>query len=264
MADEPEVAPEQEPEPKPAEEPKPEAESPPHPLEPGGKRFEQVYAERKAFEEQARQLAAEKARLEQELAATRQPTQPREYTDDELDQLEEQAQAQGDRATLRAVRAYRIRREAQAVVAAERVATQSRQIAQQVGQDLMQTFPALADPESELFKASASEYNLLMQEYLAAGRDIRQDFHATELAVGRALRRNPALARQILVEGTVAKPKPAAPADTHTEEPGAGAPASPAGEKGPKLSQRELDFCRKTGMDPKEYAKWRVTRPPRG
>ena len=245
---------------KPEPEVTPEAAPEAHPLEPGGKRFEQVYAERarlKAENEalQAR-LSAEQAAKDAAAAAT---ARPKEYTEAELDAIEEEAYSRGDRATQRAVLSYRTKKEIQRALGEKDAQQAHVGIKQRVGQELFKTFPDLADPKSELFKAASTEFTQLEQEDTVRGVDIRQDPYGIEVAVGRAIRRNPALAKVIVV----AKPK-VDEQDTHVEEGGDGARPEAVKGANPKLTSRELDYCRKTNTDPKEYAKWRVTRPTRG
>ncbi len=175
---------------------------------------------------------------------------PRQYTDDELDALEEDARSRGDRNTIHAVSNYRIDRRARALLEQHQQTQLRGQLHTNVVQGLMQSFPALGDPNSDLFKAAATEFAGLSGEYVAKGFDIASDPHATELAVSRALRKNPVLG------GKMPKAKAAEAADTHVET-GEGAPPSKGAEKGAKLTQRELDFARRSKTDPKEYAKWK-------
>ena len=246
-------------EPEPEEEPtvepgEPEEDEEPHPLEPEGKRFRQVYAEKK-------QLELELAQTKGELAAVKKPveeTKPREYTEEELDTIEERAHLAGDKATLKAVNQYRIQREVRTVVAQQQIIHGRTQLAQELGKRLFTEYPDLQNPGSQLFKAASEEYATLGNEYRMKGLDITQDVHATELAVGRALRKSPALAKRVLKEATVGK-KAAAPADTFVTE-GTHAPRKEGTVGSAKLTQRELDFCRRSGMDPKEYSKHKVER----
>lgn len=175
---------------------------------------------------------------------------PRQYTDDELDALEEDARSRGDRTTIHAVQNYRTDRRVRAIVEEREKVALRGQLHTTVVQGLMQSFPALGDPNSDLFKAAATEFSGLSGEYVAKGFDIASDPHATELAVSRALRKNPVLG------GKMPKPKAAEAADTHVET-GEGAPPSKGTDKSAKLTQRELDFTRRTKMDAKEYAKWK-------
>jgi hypothetical protein len=231
-----------------------EEETPPAPLEPGGVRFEQVYAAKKQAEERATQLAAEKARLEAQLAAaTQKPTEPQErtYTDDELDALEEQARMRGDRAAVRQITNYRIQTQAKAIIDADRQRTAQVTTSQAVGKTLFQDFADLNDPTSDLYKAAAVEYNEVAKEYAQMGRDASRDPYATELAVSRAVRKSPELAKKL-----AGPKKEVTPAGTEvTEDRPAPRPATTV-----KLTKRELDFCRRSGQDPKEYAKWRRER----
>ena len=176
---------------------------------------------------------------------------PRQYTDDELDALEEDARARGDRSTIHAVQNYRIDRRARAIVADREAQYARGQLHTSVVGTLRQSFPALEDPNSELFKAAATEFAGLSNEYVAKGLDIASDPHAAELAVGRALRKNPAM----LKRSDMPKPKPAEAADTHVGTEEGGAPK--VAEKGSKLTQRELDFARRSKTNPAEYAKWK-------
>ena len=121
-------------EPEPEEEPtvepgEPEEDEEPHPLEPEGKRFRQVYAEKK-------QLELELAQTKGELAAVKKPVEeakPREYTEEELDIIEERAHLAGDKATLKAVTQYRIQREVRTVVAQQQIIHGRTQLAQELG-----------------------------------------------------------------------------------------------------------------------------------
>lgn len=212
-------------------------------------------------DERLKRQDAERRLAEAAAAAQPKPAEaakPREYTDDELDSLEEDARARGDRATIHAVQNYRIDRRAQFLLAQHQQAAQKAQLHTNVTQGLMQSYPSLADAESELFKAAAGEFASLSGEYAAKGFDIASDPHAAELAVSRALRKNPVLVKR----SEMAKAKASEAADTHveTEEGGRPKPAS----SGPKLTSRELDFCRRSGTDPKEYAKFKVQRSARG
>lgn len=231
-----------------------EEEPTPAPLEPGGVRFEQVYAEKKRAEERATQLAAEKARLEAQLAAQAQkPTEPQErtYTDDELDALEEQARMRGDRAAVRQITNYRIQTQAKLIIDAERKQSAQVTTSQAVGKTLFQDFADLSDPTSDLYKASATEFNEVVKEYAQMGRDATKDPYATELAVSRAVRKNPELAKKL-----AGPKKEVTPAGTEVTE---DRPA-PRQTQTVKLTKRELDFCRRSGQDPKEYGKWRRER----
>jgi hypothetical protein len=231
-----------------------EEEPTPAPLEPGGVRFNQVYAEKKQAEERVAQLAADKARLEAQLAATTQkPAEPQErtYTDDELDALEDQARIRGDRMAVRQITNYRIQTQAKLMMDAERKQTAQVTTSQAVGKNLFQDFTDLTDPTSDLYKAAATEYNEVVKEYAQMGRDATKDPYATELAVSRAVRKSPELAKKLVgpkkevrSEGAVVSEDRSAPKPPTTV----------------KLSKRELDFCRKSGQDPKEYAKWRRER----
>ena len=192
-------------------------------------------------------------RLAEAAAAPAKPAEaekPRQYTDDELDALEEDARSRGDRTTIHAVQNYRIDCRARAIVEEREKVGLRGQLHTTVVQGLMQSFPALGDPSSDLFKAAATEFAGLSGEYVAKGFDIASDPHATELAVSRALRKNPVLG------GKMPKPKAAEAADTHVETGEGGGPPKTA-EKGAKLTQRELDFVRRSKSDPKEYAKWK-------
>lgn len=231
----------------------------PDPLKPGGVRFEQVYAEKKQAETLAQQLAAEKARLEAQLAAAQQQQTPpqqqpteREYTDDELDALEQQAQLRGDRNGLRAINNYRVQRQVKATLAEERQRSALANVGQSVGNRLFTDFKDLTDPSSDLYKASANEYVEVVKEYAAMGRDAAKDPYATELAVSRAIRKNPELAKKTLAPKREVDPDPEPVTDDR--------PAPRPDKVVAKLTKRELDFCRRSGQDPKEYAKWRRER----
>ena len=239
-------------------EPEPEA----HPLEPGGKRFEQVYAERARLkaENEALQARIQADQAARDAAAA--PAQPKTYTAAELDGIEDEAINRGDRQTQRAVQDYRTKQAIQAALGSQRAEQAQVGIKQRVGAELFKSFPDLGDPKSELFKAASTEFTTLEQEYRLRGADIRQDPYGVEVAVGRAIRRNPSLAK-LIVEGAVPKSK-VDEADTYVEDGGGGARPEAVKGANPKLTSRELDYCRKSNTDPKEYAKWRVSRAPRG
>jgi hypothetical protein len=265
MPEDPEVVEPQEPTPpKGQEPPKPEEpeievveEDTPNPLQPGGVRFEQVYAEKKQAEELAQRLAAEKARLEAQLATHQQQPPPqqqpteREYTEDELDALEQQAQLRGDRNGLRAINNYRVQRQIKATLAEERQRQAQTSVGQNVGSQLFTIYKDLTDPASDLYKASANEYVEVVKEYAAMGRDAGKDPYATELAVSRAIRKNPELAKKTIAPKREVESEPGPVSDDQPVKPN---------KIVAKLTKRELDFCRRSGQDPKEYAKWRRER----
>ena len=148
MADEPVATPEPEAQPNPDPAPEPE----PHPLEPGGKRFEAVYADMKEARRAADAAMAEVTRLraEQE-AAKQQPRQaPQFYTREQL----EAAVAAGQISAVQAADqlAWQRQQETQKNIERQQAEFTKRQAATAEVNTYIQKIPALADTASPEFQ----------------------------------------------------------------------------------------------------------------